>query len=133
INFTTSSASLRLPGNTQRPDASGTPNVLGGIGPGNLWFETSVFSAPPPNTWGNVRRNALLNGPGYVNLDATIAKWFALGGSTRAEARIDAFNITNTPHFSNPTGDFGNARFGQITSTLANSTRVVRFGLRVVF
>ncbi|MBI4475835.1 MAG: TonB-dependent receptor, partial [Acidobacteria bacterium] len=47
INFTTSSASLRLPGNTQRPDASGTPNVLGGIGPGNLWFETSVFSAPP--------------------------------------------------------------------------------------
>ncbi|MBI3263945.1 MAG: TonB-dependent receptor [Acidobacteria bacterium] len=133
INFTASGASLRLPGNTQRPNASGTPPVRGDIGPGNLWFDTAVFSAPPPNTFGNVPRNALLNGPAFVNLDATIAKWFTVRGNSRAEVRIDAFNITNTPHFSNPNGDFGNARFGQITSAIAGSERVVRFGLRVVF
>lgn len=133
IDFTTNAASLRAPGNTQRPNASGTPSVLGAIGPGNLWFDTSGFSAPPPNTFGNVPRNALLTGPAYVNLDARIAKWFTVRGDMRAEFGIDAFNITNTPHFNNPNGDFGNAQFGQVTGTIANSERVIRFGLRVVF
>ena len=48
--------------------------MLGGIGANELWFDTSVFSAPAALTWGNVERNALLTGPGYVNLDASIVK-----------------------------------------------------------
>jgi hypothetical protein len=133
INFTASGATLRAPGNTQRPNASGTPKVLGGIGAGNQWFDTSVFSFAPANTFGNVERNGLLDGPAYINFDASVAKWFTFRGGVRAEFRIDAFNATNRPHFSNPNGDLGNARFGQITTTQANTERVVRFGLRVVF
>jgi hypothetical protein len=133
INFTTNAASLRAPGNTQRPNATGTPNVLGAIGAGNLWFDTAIFSAPPDNTFGNVQRNAWLDGPGYVNLDFSLARWFTLKGDARAEFRIDAFNLTNTPHFDNPNGEFGNASFGQITTTIANSERVITFALRVLF
>ena len=135
INFTTNAASLRAPGNTQRPNASGTPQVLGGIGAGNQWFDPSVFSAPADNTFGNVQRNALLDGPKYVNLDASIARWFTLKGEARAEFRIDAFNILNRAHFDNPNGEFGNARFGQITQTVGGSgtERTVSFGMRVLF
>ena len=131
INFTTNAASLRAPGNTQRPNASGTPTVLGAIGAGNQWFDPSVFSAPPDNTFGNVERNALLDGPKYVNLDASVAKWFTLKGDARAEFRVDAFNTTNRAQFDNPNGEFGNARFGQITTAFGE--RVISFALRVLF
>ena len=133
INFTASGALLRAPGNTQRPDATGKPEVLGGIGPGDQWFDPSVFSLPAANTFGNVKRNDLLDGPAYINLDASLAKWITVHRDIKAEFRIDAFNATNRPQFSNPNGELGNARFGQITTTLANTERVIRFGLRVLF
>jgi Carboxypeptidase regulatory-like domain len=133
INFTANAATLRAPGNTQRPNASGKPNVIGGIGANNQWFETSVFSFPDPNTFGNVKRNDTLDGPAYINLDASLAKWFTFKSDVRAEFRIDAFNATNRPQFERPNGEFGNARFGQITTTQANTERVVRFGLRLIF
>jgi hypothetical protein len=133
INFTANGATLRAPGNTQRPNASGKPEVLGGIGANNQWFDPSVFSFAPPNTFGNVERNGLLDGPAYINLDASLAKWFTFKNDFKAEFRIDAFNATNRPQFANPNGELGNARFGQITTTQAQTERVVRFGFRLVF
>jgi hypothetical protein len=133
IGFTASGATLRAPGNTQRPDASGTPRVLGGIGAGNLWFDTAGFSPPPPATFGNVPRNGLLDGPPFVNLDLTVAKVFHFTNTKRAEFRIDGFNVLNRAHLSNPNGSLGNANFGRITGTLANTERVFRFGLRFIF
>jgi hypothetical protein len=133
IHFTANAATLRAPGNTQRPNASGTPKVVGGIGANNQWFETSVFSFPEPNTFGSVGRNDLLDGPAFVQLDASLAKWFPLKRDMRAEFRIDAFNATNRPQFERPNGELGNARFGQITTTQPGTERVVQFGLRLVF
>jgi hypothetical protein len=131
INFTASGALLRLPGNTQRPNASAKPEVFGDTGPGNFWFDTSVFSAPPPGEWGNVPRNEFLDGPGYVNLDASLAKRLVFPGKVRGEFRVDAFNAMNHPHFNNPNGTFGNAAFGQVTSAFGE--RSIRFGLRITF
>jgi Carboxypeptidase regulatory-like domain/TonB dependent receptor-like, beta-barrel len=134
INFTASATNLRAPGNTQRPDATGKPEVFGNVGPDVLWFDTSVFSAPAPNTWGNVQRNALLDGPSLVNLDATIAKLFALPRGARGEFRVDIFNLTNTPHFARPGGGFGSSTFGRITATEGGADmRSMRFGLKVTF
>ena len=136
IAFEANNASLRAPGNTQRPDASDKPEVLGGIGPGNLWFDTSVFSAPAPATWGNVQRNALLDGPSYVNVDGSLVKLFSFPREVRGEFRIDAFNLLNRPHFDNPEGRLGNANFGQIFRTIeqaGTTERTVRFGLKVMF
>jgi hypothetical protein len=127
-------ALLRAPGNQQRPNQSGDSEILGGIGSGQLWFDTSVFSAPPASTFGNATRNGTgINNPGYVNLDASIVKKFEFG-SRYLEFRADAFNATNSLHANNlseAARTFGNAIFGQITG--ATDTRLVRFGLRFIF
>jgi hypothetical protein len=132
IDFTTSSALLRAAGNDQTPNASATPKVLGGIGSNALWFDTSVFSAPAAATWGNVERRGLLTGPAYVNVDASIVKIIRFG-SRHMEVRADAFNMLNTPHYSNPNGTLGDGNFGRITSILAQTERVIRFGGRFLF
>jgi hypothetical protein len=77
--------------------------VLGGIGSNTLWFDTSVFSAPPANTWGTVERRGLLTGPAYVNVDASIVKIVRFG-QRRLEVRADMFNALNIPHYMNRTG-----------------------------
>ena len=132
INFTASAAGLRAPGNTQRPNASAKPDVLGGIGSNAHWFDTSVFSAPPAGTWGNVERNALLTGPAYVNLDASIVKIVRFG-DRHVEFRVDMLNATNTPHYNNPNGDFTSGNFGRITGIIGQTERVIRFGGRFLF
>jgi hypothetical protein len=133
INFSASAAGLRAPNNTlQTPDATGKPKVIGEIGSEAFWFDTSVFSAPAPLTWGNVQRNALLTGPGYVNLDLSLVKILRFG-SRRAEIRADFFNATNTPHYENPNGTLGNANFGRVTSILPLTERLIRFGGRFLF
>jgi hypothetical protein len=132
IGFTMNSgANFNTPGNTWRPNVSGTPNVLGNIGAGQLWFDTSVFSAPPNNTWGNAARNGVLDGPNYYNLDLTLAKLFVLPHSIKGEFRADVFNLPNTPHFNNPGGAFGSTTFGQINSSFGE--RSMRFGFKLSF
>jgi hypothetical protein len=132
INFTMNNgANLNAPGNTWRPDVTGTPAVLGGIGPNQPWFDTAVFTAPPNNTWGNAARNGVLDGPKYVNLDATVAKLFIVSHRVKGEARADILNLPNTAHFNNPNGAFGNANFGRITSSFGE--RSMRFGLKLMF
>jgi hypothetical protein len=130
INFTASAAGLRAPETTQRPNSTGKPEVLGGIGSSELWFDTSVFSAPAPGTWGNVERNALLTGPGYTNLDASVVKIIRFG-TRHAELRADFFNLTNTPHWNNPSGSLESNNFGRVTSSFGE--RVIRFGGRLLF
>ncbi len=131
IGFTANNATLRAPGNTQRPNLNGDPKVLGNIGPGEIYFDTSVFSAPAANTFGNMTRNDSITGPGYVNLDGAIFKRFQLTERFQAEVRADVFNVTNTPHFNNPNGGFGSATFGQVTGAFGQ--RLVRFGARLSF
>ncbi|MBA3439086.1 MAG: TonB-dependent receptor [Pyrinomonadaceae bacterium] len=131
IDFQTSAATLRAPGNTQRPNLSGDPQVLGNIGPGQRYFDTSVFSTPAPNTFGNFVRNSSINGPSYVNFDGSLFKRFRFSERFSGELRADALNVTNSPHFNNPNSTLGNATFGQVTSAFGE--RLVRFGLRIIF
>jgi hypothetical protein len=83
-------------------------------------------------------RNAGPRGPHYVNLDASLVKRVRVNDRVVTELRVDAFNLTNTPHFANPNRDFGSPTFGQINNTLgtgdgATGPRLVRFGARVTF
>jgi hypothetical protein len=67
-----------------------------------------------------------------VNLDGSIVKIVRVG-TRHAELRVDFFNLTNSPHYSNPNGSFGNANFGRITSIIGGTERVIRFGARFLF
>ena len=135
VNFTASAATLRAPDNAQRPNLNGgDPEVFGDIGPGQLYFDTSVFSAPEQNTWGNMKRFDSIDGPGFWRVDLSLMKRFHFGNRVSAELRADAFNAFNHPAFGNPNGAFGNPTFGQVTGMAgAYSARLVRFGARVIF
>lgn len=119
--------------NYNRPNVSGPVRILGGLGPGDLYFDTSVFSNPAPGTFGNVGRNSL-RGPGYVNYNATLSRVFSFGEHYRLQAQMTASNVTNSVHFNDPSGAFnssGTSNFGRSTSTFGE--RTVRFGLKFSF
>jgi hypothetical protein len=88
---------------------------------------TSFGSAlPPPPA---VRRNSL-TGPGYRDVDMTLAKAFGLptmpvlGEGAKVEFRVDAYNLFNNLNF-NPTSisnNIANSNFGTATSALGART-----------
>jgi hypothetical protein len=135
LNITGNGTLLNTPGNTAYANLTGDNKVLGGLGPGQLYFDPSVYSLPPANVQGNMKRNAGPEGPGFWQLDAALFKRFALGGSRYAEFRIDAFNVTNSVRWGNPGTGFSTATgntFGQITGTTGGQ-RTMRFGGRFAF
>ncbi len=116
LDIRANGTTLRAPGNTQRANKTGDAEILGGIGNGELWFDTSVFSLPSPDTFGNMSRNGSgLNNPGYRNIDASIVKKFEVRRAAILEFRADAFNATNSLHpdvLTDNQQTLGNAQFG---------------------
>ena len=51
-----------------------------------------------------------------------------------SNARVEAYNLTNTPHFNNPNGSVASSNFLSITSTSGNAlSRQIRLGARISF
>jgi hypothetical protein len=126
---------LNTPGNSAFANLNGEHRVLGGLGPGLLYFDPTVYSLPAPGTQGNLTRNSGPDGPGFWNLDMSLFKRFGVGGTRFAEVRVDAYNVTNSVRWGNPGTGFSTATgntFGQITGT-SGGQRSVRFGGRFVF
>ncbi|MBA3763339.1 MAG: hypothetical protein H0X04_08360 [Chthoniobacterales bacterium] len=117
-------------GATSRPNVTGTPRILGGLGPGQLFFDTSVFRDPLPGQTGNAGRNSL-RGPSFFNYNATLSRTFSLTEQFKLQFQATAFNVTNTPHFRNPSGDFTSSTFGESRTTFGE--RSIRFGLKLTF
>lgn len=126
----TSAANTLTQGTTNRPNQIGPVRYLGGLGPGQTYFDTSVFVNPDPFTFGNVGRNSV-RGPHYINYDATLARVFSLTERFKLKAEMAVFNVTNSPHFNNPSGSFTSGNFGVSTSTFGE--RQIRFGLKFLF
>jgi hypothetical protein len=131
LDFRINAASLNAPGNINRPNLTSEPEVLGGIGRGVEWFDTSVFSAPAPDRYGTAGRN-LFRGPGLVNLDLSLFRKFRLTERLGGEFRFESFNFTNTPHFNRPGSTLGDADFGAVTTAVADQ-RQIQFGLKFTF
>ncbi|MEO7270789.1 MAG: carboxypeptidase-like regulatory domain-containing protein [Vicinamibacterales bacterium] len=135
LNITANGATLNTPGNTAFANLNGENTVLGGLGPGRLYFDPTVYSQPAAGVQGNMTRNGGPEGPGYWGLDGSLFKKFGVGGSRFAEVRVDAYNVTNSVRWGNPGTGFSTATgntFGQITGT-SGSQRSLRFGARFVF
>ncbi len=130
MTFTYSSSGLNAPGNSQRANITGPTAVLGNIGPGQLWFDTTNFSIPALATFGNAGRNTM-SGPGYWNLDMSLIKRFLFTERFRSELRFETFNLTNTPHFNNPSSGLDSTQFGQVRSAFGE--RQVQLGFKLYF
>jgi hypothetical protein len=130
---------------TFRGPATGGPN-LNYSGGGTAYFAAPAYTAYDGTTtppYGNalpqvVHRNSL-TGPGYRDLDMTLAKSFGLphlpvlGENAKLELRMDVFNLFNTLNF-NPTSistNIANSNFGVAQSALA--ARVVALTARFNF
>ena len=136
FTVTASGASVNAPGNTQTADLVGTPNKLGGIGPGNPYYDPKAWAPVTEVRFGNTGRNTV-RGPGMRNLDLSLFRRFPVGHKLHLEARVEAFNVTNTPHFgvpdvSQPDRDVGSAGFMTITNSNGDE-RQIRLGLRLEF
>jgi hypothetical protein len=94
------------------------------------WFNTSAFAINRPYTYGNAGRNLLI-GPGSVNFDLAVYKYFHITERVRLQFRAEAFNSMNTPHFDRPNAQVGNPNFGSIAG--AGRPRNLQFGLKVLF
>jgi hypothetical protein len=126
---------LNTPGNAAYADQIGTPRVLGGLGPGNLYFDPAAYAQPVAGTQGNMSRNSGPEGPGFWQLDGALFKRFQISGSKYAEFRVDAYNVTNSVRWGNPNTGFSTATgttFGQVTGTTGGQ-RSIRFGGRFAF
>ena len=135
LTITASGALLNTPGNTAFANLTGENTVLGGLGPGRLYFDPTVYSQPAAGVQGNMTRNGGPEGPGFWNIDGSLFKRFQVGGTRYAEIRVDAYNVTNSVRWGNPGTGFSTAAgntFGQITGTTGGQ-RSVRFGARFAF
>jgi outer membrane receptor protein involved in Fe transport len=123
----------------ERPNLArgrGDDLILGGP---DLYFDTSAFQLPAPNTRGNLGRNTLI-GPGMVNFDASIGKSFTLSEKRWLQFRAEVFNLANHPNFAVPSGlvVLTNAQgaisptAGRISSTVTTS-RQIQLGLKFTF
>jgi hypothetical protein len=126
---------LNTPGNSAFVNLTGNNTVLGGLGPGLLYFDPTVYSLPAAGVQGNMARHTGPDGPGFWQLDGSLFKRFPIGGSRYAEFRVDAYNVTNSVRWANPNTGFSTSTgntFGQITGT-SGSQRSIRFGGRFAF
>ena len=94
------------------------------------YFDTSRFALPALGTFGTAGRN-ILSGPGYANVDMSAFKAFRIREGISLELRWEVFNLFNRANFSNPSGNFSSASFGQITS--ARDPRIMQVGLKLRF
>jgi Carboxypeptidase regulatory-like domain/TonB dependent receptor-like, beta-barrel len=111
------------------------------INPGSItnYVEPGAFAVPAMNTAGiylapGTSGRDMIRGPGFSNMDFALFKNFAVTERVKGQFRVQAYNLTNTPHFSNPYDtNLNDGHIGAINSVLTNSWRQVELALRFTF
>ncbi len=80
---------------------------------------------------GTLGRNAVY-GPGFRDMDLGLQKNLHIAEGKQLELHGDAFNVTNTPSFANPSNVDAGTVFGAITG-LRSSSRKIQLAARLVF
>jgi hypothetical protein len=94
------------------------------------FLNPGAFTLPAPGSLGNMGRNTLF-GPGMWGLDTALSRVFNVHEAQTVEARVEAFNLTNSLHALNPTTVLNNGTFGQINT--AADPRILQFSLKYIF
>jgi hypothetical protein len=143
FSVTASGTSLNAPENDQRADqVTSDVAILGGIGPTSAYFDPLAFAPVTEARFGTAPFN-VVRGPGVASWDLGIFRQFDLPRTMDLQIRMEAFNVTNRPRFSNPGGNVSNLRlnpdgsvanlngYAVITGTQDGSERQIRFGVRL--
>jgi hypothetical protein len=145
FSVTASGTSLNAPENDQRADqVVSDVTILGGIGRTNAYFDPLAFKPVTEARFGTASFNSL-RGPGVASWDLGVFRQFQMPRGLNLTLRMEAFNVTNRPRFSNPAGNVSNLRlnpdgtvrdlngYAVITGTQDGSERQVRFGVRLAW
>lgn len=97
------------------------------------WFNPAAFQPQGFGTVGSAARNSVY-GPHFRHFDVSLFKDFRLTEALRLQARAEAYNLTNTPNFGQPSATLGTASYTTISATRSGSTpRQLQFALRLAF
>jgi hypothetical protein len=113
-----------------RPDRIGSGEGSREVGPDGTWFDTSAFQLPQLGTFGNAG-TGIIRGPGLNVVDVGLSKQARIGGRSRLELRVEAYNVFNTPVFDAPDRQLTSATFGQVRSS--QMEREVQVGVKWMF
>jgi hypothetical protein len=113
----------------------GVPLILSNPSP-NLWINPAAFTRQSTG-FGDAGRN-ILTGPGFADVDLSIAKDTKIKERVSLQFRSEAFNLSNHPNFGQPQNNMAVASFGQITVTRTirgdlGSSRQIQFALKLLF
>jgi outer membrane receptor protein involved in Fe transport len=117
-----------------RPSVVGNPNS--GPRTPQEWFNVGAFQKNEPDplgryeVFGDEGRN-IVQGPGYVNWDASAFRNIRLTESKELQFRGELFNLLNHTNFRLPVSDIESPTFGQIQSDV--SPRVIQVALKFLF
>jgi hypothetical protein len=110
------------------------PNIVGDLNGGprtaSQWFNAAAIAAPPTGTFGDEGRNAV-QGPNYIDLDATLSRAFRFGERYSLTFRAEYFNILNHPNFDLPGATVAGSGFNAIPT--AQDPRQLQLALRFAF
>ena len=133
LNFSLSSNTCFCFGGTQRPNSTGTSAALSEGQTIDRWFDTRQIVAPASFTFGNLGRTlATVRSDNARNLDFSIFKSFPPTERIGVQFRAEAFNLTNTPLFSQPNTQVGSPLFAAVTSK-ENNPRHIQLGIKILF
>jgi hypothetical protein len=148
FSVSASGTSLNAPESGQRADQVKADVVkLGNVGRGTAFYDWTAYAPVTTARFGTSGFNTLL-GPGMVNLDLGLFRQFRITERVSLQFRGEAFNASNTPHFSNPNNNISNLslnsngtfRTGVFEVTGVRNTgregfdeRMFRVGLRIGF
>jgi hypothetical protein len=133
-------------GSTLYPEQIGAPRMPS---PSHMkWFNPSAFANPGFGTFGNTHRNTLI-GPGFTNVDFSVAKEFPLHEAISLEIRADMNNVFNHINWGNPDANVGygtspcqggpndglnlaDCTAGEVTNTVGGA-RIIQLGAHLRF
>jgi hypothetical protein len=125
------------------PNSSNFADCLGPvrkIGSPTQWWDRSNLADPnqvdPRTPRFGTCGTGVLRGPGTINVDLGVFRKFRLTERVDLAFRVEAFNVSNTPHFEDPAANISASNFG-LVSAVKNmgrdglDQRLIRFGLRL--
>ena len=118
---------------SQRADVTGEPVSLPDSQQSTLrFFNTGAFALPAPGQFGNAGRNTI-PGPGLVNFNMSLGRFITISQERglRADFRVEANNLFNTPNFSGVATVVNATDFGRVTSV--KDMRTLDFVIRLRF
>jgi hypothetical protein len=140
--FKTSNAAFTGSANL-RPNVVGIPDV--GLSPATngsassvTWIQNPSVFVNQGNAFGDLGRNAI-TGPGFSNLDFSVAKNTRINEKFKLQAKIDAFDFLNQVNFGNPNLTIGASTTGLITSGTRfpagdfGTSRQIQISMKLIF